>query len=156
MAGWIGGCPEMDRGSQIRANATLEFERSDRILTLSFLPLQPDFVREFAREWIDAWNSHDIERILAHYDADIVLSSPVALQRFGGDGTLRGKSTLRDYFSRGLQAFPDLRFELIEVLWGTETVVVLYRNNHRGTKTAEVMLLNAAGKISRVWANYDQ
>jgi hypothetical protein len=40
--------------------------------------------------------------------------------------------------------------------WGTETIVVLYRNNHRGSKTAEVMLLNPSGKIARVWANYDQ
>jgi hypothetical protein len=42
------------------------------------------------------------------------------------------------------------------VLWGTETIVVYYSNNVRGSKTAEVMLLNPAGKIHRVWANYDQ
>ena len=120
------------------------------------LPLQATFAQNFAREWVDAWNSHDLERILAHYDDEAVLSSPVALQRFGGDGSLRGKPALRDYFSRGLQVYPDLRFDLIETLWGTETIVVCYRNNHRGTKTAEVMLLNQAGKIARVWANYDQ
>ena len=122
----------------------------------SVVPLQPGFARQFAQDWIDAWNSHSLDRILAPYDDDAVLSSPVALQRFGGDGTLRGKPALRDYFSRGLQAYPDLRFDLIETLWGTETIVVLYRNNHRGSKTAEVMLLNPAGKIARVWANYDQ
>jgi hypothetical protein len=120
------------------------------------LPLQADFARAFAQEWTDAWNSHDLERILAHYAEDVVLSSPVALQRFGGDGTLRGKSALRDYFARGLAAYPDLRFDLIETLWGTETIVVGYANNHRGSKTAEVMLLNPAGKVTRVWANYDQ
>lgn len=120
------------------------------------LPLHADFARAFAREWIDAWNSHDLERILARYAEDVILSSPVALQRFGGDGTLRGKAALRDYFARGLVAYPDLRFDLIEALWGTETIVVCYANNHRGSKTAEVMLLNHAGKIARVWANYDQ
>jgi len=120
------------------------------------LPLQADFARAFAQEWIDAWNSHDLERILAHHAEDAVLSSPVALQRFGGDGTLRGKTALRDYFARGLAAYPDLRFDLIETLWGTETIVLGYANNHRGSKTAEVMLLNPAGKVSRVWANYDQ
>ena len=120
------------------------------------LPLQAEFAREFAPEWIAGWNSHDIERILAHYAEDVVLSSPVALQRFGGDGTLRGKAALRDYFTRGLQAYPDLRFDLIETFWGTETIVVCYANNHRGSKTAEVMLLNSSGKIARVWANYDQ
>jgi predicted ester cyclase len=73
-----------------------------------------------------------------------------------GDGTVRGKAALRDYFSRGLQAFPNLRFDLFDALWGTETIVIFYINNVRGNKTAEVMLLSAAGKISRVWANYDQ
>ena len=122
----------------------------------SVLPLQAAFAREFACEWAEAWNSHDLDRILAHYDDEAVLSSPVALERLGGDGALRGKAALRDYFSRGLQAYPDLRFDLIETFWGTETVVVCYRNNHRGSKTAEVMLLNPAGKVTRVWANYDQ
>lgn len=122
----------------------------------SALPLQSAFALEFAREWADAWNSHDLERILAHYDDQAILSSPVALERLGGDGTIRGKAAIRDYFSRGLEAYPDLRFDLIETLWGTETVVVCYRNNHRGSKTAEVMLLNPAGKVTRVWANYGQ
>jgi len=122
----------------------------------SIQPIQPDFARHFAQQWIAAWNSHDLDRILTLYDDEVALSSPVALQRLGGDGTLRGKSALRDYFSGGLKALADLRFDLIEVLWGTESIVLLYRNNHRGTKTAEVMLLNPAGKVIRVWANYDQ
>jgi predicted ester cyclase len=69
---------------------------------------------------------------------------------------VRGKAALREYFLRGLQAFPNLRFDLIDALWGTETIVVYYINNVRGSKTAEVMLLNPEGKIRRVWANYDQ
>jgi hypothetical protein len=122
----------------------------------AILPLQASFAREFAQDWVDAWNSHDLERILTHYDDQVLLVSPVALKLLGGDGTVRGKAALREYFLRGLAAFPDLRFNLIETLWGTETIVVYYVNNVRGSKTAEVMLLNSAGKIQRVWANYDQ
>jgi hypothetical protein len=122
----------------------------------AILPLQASFAREFAQDWVDAWNSHDLERILTHYDDQVLLVSPVALKLLGGDGTVRGKAALRKYFLRGLEAFPDLRFNLIEALWGTETIVVYYINNVRGSKTAEVMLLNSAGKIQRVWANYDQ
>ncbi len=120
------------------------------------MPLQASFTREFAQDWVDAWNSHDLERILDHYDDEVLLVSPVALKLLGGDGTVRGKTALREYFLRGLKAFPDLRFELIDTYWGVETIVVSYVNNVRGNKTAEVMLLNAAGKIRRVWANYDQ
>ena len=122
----------------------------------AILPLQASVAREFAQDWVDAWNSHDLERILTHYDDQVLLVSPVALKLLNGDGTVRGKAALRQYFLRGLEAFPDLRSDLIETLWGTETIVVYYINNVRGSKTAEVMLLNPAGKIQRVWANYDQ
>jgi predicted ester cyclase len=122
----------------------------------AILPLQASFAREFAQDWVDAWNSHDLERILTHYDDQVLLASPIALKLLGGDGTVRGKSALREYFLRGLAAFPDLRFNLIDAFWGIETIVVYYINNVRGSKTAEVMLLNPAGKICRVWANYDQ
>lgn len=110
----------------------------------------------FADDWINAWNSHDLDGILSHYSEDVILISPVAAKLLNNDGTVRGKPALREYFQRGLTAYPDLRFDLIDVLWGLETIVLLYRNNVRGTKTAEVMQLTPEGKVSRVWANYDQ
>lgn len=121
------------------------------------LPLQVEFARQFAQNWLEAWNSHDLERILAHYEDDVVLISPVALKLLNNrDGAVQGKAALRDYFRRGLEAFPDLRFELIDVLWGVETVVVLYLNNVRGGKSAEVMQFGSAGRVRRVWANYER
>jgi hypothetical protein len=122
----------------------------------AILPLHASFAHEFAQDWVHAWNSHDLERILTHYDDEVLLVSPVALKLLSGDGTVRGKAALREYFLRGIQAYPDLRFNLIDALWGIETIVVYYINNVRGNKTAEVMLMNPAGKIRRVWANYDQ
>jgi ketosteroid isomerase-like protein len=122
----------------------------------SLPPLQGEFAREFAREWVEAWNSHDIDRILTHYDDEVVLVSPVALNLLKDDGSVRGKDALRAYFTRGLEAYPDLRFDLIEVLWGLETVVLIYSNNVRGNKTAEVMQISSGGKVLRVWANYNQ
>jgi hypothetical protein len=110
----------------------------------------------FAHDWISAWNAHDLDRILAHYDDQVQLTSPVA-QRFGdGSGVIRGKAALRDYFHQGLDAYPNLRFDFLDVLWGLETVVVRYINNVRGGASAEVMLFNKEGKVTRVWANYDR
>jgi ketosteroid isomerase-like protein len=118
--------------------------------------LQSSFAHQFAEEWAAAWNSHDLSRILSHYDDEVVLISPVALKLLNnGDGVVQGKAALRDYFERGLQAFPDLRFDLMDVFAGVETIVVCYANNVRGGKAAEVMQLNAAGRIRRVWANYE-
>lgn len=121
----------------------------------SVLPLHEAFARQFAQEWIEAWNGHDLERVLEHYDDEVVLISPVALKVFGGE-LVQGKAALREYFRRGLEAFPNLRFDFFDVLWGIETIVVVYENNVRNSKAAEVMELSASGKVTRVWANYDR
>ncbi|MGB6193612.1 MAG: nuclear transport factor 2 family protein [Terracidiphilus sp.] len=120
------------------------------------LPLQEEFARGFVREWVAAWNSHDLERIMEHYEDDVVLVSPVAARLVGNDGRVEGKPALRAYFERGLAAYADLRFDLTDTLWGVETIVACYTNNVRGGTTAEVMQMSAAGKVLRVWANYGQ
>lgn len=120
------------------------------------LPLEAPFARAFAQEWIEGWNTHDLERILSHYDDQVQLTSPVA-RRFGdGTGIIRGKAALGEYFRQGLQAYPGLHFDFLDVFWGLETLVVRYINNVRGAEAAEVMLFNKEGKVIRVWANYDQ
>jgi ketosteroid isomerase-like protein len=30
-------------------------------------PLQGSFARQFAQDWVNAWNSHDLDSILTHY-----------------------------------------------------------------------------------------
>ena len=52
-----------------------------------------EFADRFAQEWIDAWNSHDLERVLAHYaDDDFDISSPYIAQIAGEhSGMLNGK-----------------------------------------------------------------
>ena len=108
----------------------------------------------FARDWIDSWNAHDLDRILAHYSPDVTLVSPAAARLLNDPlGSVTGLAGLRLYFRRGLEAFPDLQFELIEVLAGLSSVVLLYKNQ-RGTHTAEFMEFDAHGKVTRVAANY--
>ena len=108
-----------------------------------------------ANEWVAAWNAHDLEAILAHYDNAVELNSPAAARLLGvADGRVSGKAELRDYFRRGLEAFPELQFRLEDVLWGLNSLV-LYYTNQQGTRTAEFMELSAAGKVTRVVANYN-
>ncbi len=110
--------------------------------------------RQFAHEWVEAWNAHDLERILSHYDENVLLISPVAAKLLNDhSGTVGGKAALRQYFERGLQAYPDLRFELQDVMFGLSSVVLCYKNQ-KGTKTAEFMELGEGGKVIRVVANY--
>jgi predicted ester cyclase len=107
-----------------------------------------------ANHWVAAWNSHDLDSIMEHYEDAIELTSPVAARLLGSsDGKVIGKVNLRAYFQRGLEAYPELDFRLEDVLWGV-TSVVLYYTNQKGTRTAEFMELSARGKVTRVVANY--
>ena len=101
--------------------------------------------RAFAEEWIAAWNSHDIDRILSHYAAEIVFLSPVAQQRVG-NGRVVGVSALRNYWGTALTQMSTLKFELVDVLTGHGCVTILYRNQ-RGQSVAETCEFNAAGKV---------
>lgn len=111
-------------------------------------------VKEFARDWVQAWNSHDLDAIMVHYAPAVVLTSPAAAKLLNdASGTVRGKEALRRYFERGLQAYPNLTFALEEVMWGLSSAVLCYVNQ-KGTKTAEFMEFDGDGKIIRVAANY--
>ena len=103
---------------------------------------------------IAAWNSHDLDRIMEHYADEIVITSPVAARLLGEpSGTVRGKAALRAYFARGLEAYPQLRFELLETTWGVNSVVIFYRNQN-GTMVGEFMEMDSSGKVTRMVANY--
>jgi predicted ester cyclase len=109
---------------------------------------------KLAEHWVAAWNAHDLEEIMTHYEDAVELTSPVAAQLLGAsDGRVVGRENLRTYFRRGLEAFPELNFRLTDVLWGVSSVVLCY-TNHKGRRTAEFMELSAAGKVARVVANY--
>ena len=42
-----------------------------------------DFAKHFSSDWIDAWNAHDLERILSHYSDSFEMSSPIIIQLAG-------------------------------------------------------------------------
>jgi predicted ester cyclase len=107
-----------------------------------------------ANHWVAAWNAHDLDLIMTHYEDAIELISPVAARLLGTpDGKVAGKASLRAYFQRGLEAYPELHFRLEDVLSGMNSIV-LYYTNQKGTRTAEFMELSASGKVVRVVANY--
>ena len=109
---------------------------------------------QFARQWVAAWNSHDLDAIMSHYDADVVLTSPAAAKILEDpSGTVEGNAALRNYFRRGLEVYPNLHFELLDVMSGLSSVVVCHKNQ-KGTKTAEFMEFGKNGKIMRVVAHY--
>ena len=109
---------------------------------------------DLANHWVRSWNGHDLDAIMAHYEDDVELTSPAAAQLLGtSDGKVVGKENLRAYFQRGLEAYPELHFQLEDVLWGVHSLV-LYYINQKGKHTAEFMEVSASGRVARVVANY--
>jgi predicted ester cyclase len=92
---------------------------------------------------------------MSHYEDNVELTSPVAAQLLStADGKVAGKANLRAYFQRGLEVYPNLRFQLEDVLWGLNSVV-LYYTNQKGTRTGEFMEISPSGKVARVVAHYN-
>lgn len=107
-----------------------------------------------ATEWIEAWNSHDLDAIVAHYADDVEFTSPFVMKLLSNpSGTIKGKETLRSYFGKTLAAYPNLKFDLVQVLTGVDSVTLYYRSVN-GMMAAEVMSLNSNEKITKVIAHY--
>ena len=112
-----------------------------------------DFER-FAQEWLAAWNAHDLERILTHYAEEVEFHSPLVVKLTGrSDGGLHGKANLREYFARGLMAYPELKFEFGRVYGGVNSWVMEYRSVNN-LRAAEHMELDAMNKIRRAVVYY--
>jgi len=110
----------------------------------------------FGHEWVETWNRHDLDAILAHYDDDVVFRSPFVAKLAGEpSGTLRGKARLRAYFAEALKKFPDLRFTEGRALAGVSSVTLTYRSVNN-LFAAEVMTLNEAGRVVGVDAHYSR
>jgi hypothetical protein len=64
-----------------------------------------------------------------------------------------GKANVSAYFQRGLEAYPELYFDLKDVLAGLNTLV-LYYANQKARVRQNSMELAANGKVKRVFAHY--
>ena len=70
--------------------------------------ITPERAREWARLFVDAWNSRDPEQLVALATEDVVWEDPFIV-----GGTLHGKAALRDWLTSLWRATPDLCFELL-------------------------------------------
>jgi hypothetical protein len=110
--------------------------------------------QEFALQWITAWNSHDLDRILSHYADDVEVTSPLAETVLGpGKVTVRGKNALRAYWATALSKYPDLRFRLYRAYAGPRSVVLHYQSV-QALVSAECMEFDDDGRVRRVLAHY--
>jgi NADP-dependent 3-hydroxy acid dehydrogenase YdfG len=114
---------------------------------------RPD--RSLAERWFTAWNAHDVDALIALYTPEARHTSNRIRTLGGNTDTLVGREAIADYFRRGLERYPSLRFEPVSVSTGLCTVVIEY---HAGgldlpQPVVEVLEVDSRGLIihSRVY-----
>jgi hypothetical protein len=66
--------------------------------------------------------------IMSHYAEDAQFVSPSVLVRQpGSDGRIHGKAAIRELYRGAIDSFPNLRFEVGDVIERTYGVIVIYR-----------------------------
>ncbi len=112
--------------------------------------------KNFAQQWVKAWNLHDLDKILLHYADACELTSPLIITVLKEpSGTVKGKQRIRAYWEKALDRVPDLCFELLEVLTGVNSITIYYRSVF-GRLAAEVIFLDKNMKVVRAVAHYNQ
>jgi ketosteroid isomerase-like protein len=110
--------------------------------------------KKFAKEWIDSWNSHDLEDIMKHYSEEIEITTPMLKLAAGIEsGSLQGKEQVRAYWQKALTKIPDLHFELIEVTSGVDSVALYYKSV-MNKMAIEVMFFDENGLVNKIIAHY--
>ena len=72
-----------------------------------------------------------------------------------GTGTLKGKKAVEDYWRAALQKMPDLKFSLLEVTSGVDSVS-LYYDAVLGKRAIETFFFNRDGKVFKALAAYNR
>jgi ketosteroid isomerase-like protein len=109
---------------------------------------------EIINDWVDAWNSHDLERIMHHYANTVEFIAQTVVSRWDkANGKLKGKEELRLHFSKGLALAPNIHFTIEEILWAPNGYAVLYHREN-GNRVLDAVELDEAGLAIRVTAYY--
>jgi hypothetical protein len=112
-----------------------------------------EFAAQFAEEWVAAWNSRDLDRILPHYADDFEMASPyIAIVTGEPSGVLKGKAAVAAYWAKALARLPSLHFELHSSLVGAESLVIYYEGV--SGMVAEFFCFDSSGKVSKSSAHY--
>ena len=104
----------------------------------------------FAQRWAGAWNRRDIEAVLVHFDESVEFSSPVAVAVVGVP-TLRGKASLRDYWTKALARIESLRFDVRRTAWDPAAgeLAIIYDRavNGKRDRALELLSFDSNGKV---------
>jgi ketosteroid isomerase-like protein len=109
---------------------------------------------EYVKRWVAAFESKDLDRVLAFYTDDVIFHSPlVARLSHDPSGTVHGKAALRAYVKKGFEVFDHIKFTVLEVLRGVDSIAIHYKGI-TGTHVVEVLFFDADGMVRESYVHY--
>ena len=75
--------------------------------TVSDATTSIEWIRDFAQRWLQAWNSHEVDRVLA------LMTEDIEYRDDAWHKTMRGHADVREFIEATWRATPDMTFELL-------------------------------------------
>jgi len=109
---------------------------------------------DYVKRWVAAFESKDLDRVLAFYTNDVTFHSPL-IARLSHDpsGTVQGKAALREYVKKGFEVFDHINFTVLDVLRGVDSIAIHYKGI-TGTRVVEVLFFDKDGVVRESYVHY--
>ena len=104
--------------------------------------------RTFADRWISEWNRKDLEAVLSHFSESVVFTSPRAKATVGA-ASVKGKSSLREYWTKAIDRIQTIHFALDYVISDGDRVGIVYiaEIDGRRMRCVEFMVFGEDGLV---------
>lgn len=95
--------------------------------------------KEIATKWFEAFNEHDLEKLLSLYDENAQHYSPkLKIRKPETQGLIKGKSALRDWWKDAFDRLPTLQYEVQKLTADDEQVFMEYVRHVSGEEDLSV------------------
>lgn len=95
---------------------------------------------KIAENWFEAFNTHDLERLLALYHQDAQHFSPqLKVRKPETNGLISGKDALKDWWQDAFTRLPKLHYKIIHILADENVVFMEYLRTVPGEDDMRVM-----------------
>ena len=95
--------------------------------------------KQVAIKWFEAFNGHDLEKLLSLYDDNAQHYSPKLKIRMPETlGLIKGKQALREWWKDAFDRLPSLQYEVIKLTADDEQVFMEYTRHVDGEESLSV------------------
>ncbi len=94
---------------------------------------------KIAEQWFDAFNQHDLEKLLSLYDENAEHYSPkLKVRQPDTNGLIKGKSALRAWWRDAFDRLPSLHYEVVRLTPYQDRIFMEYIRHVEGEEDLRV------------------